>query len=262
MILTLEQQYLFRQYICLLESRRMDHLSDQLDTVGLLAEPVRRALYRHVAAQPAPVSREQAAEAVGLPLHTAKFHLDRLVDAGLLDVEFRRLSGRTGPGAGRPAKLYRRSDRQLSVSLPERRYDVAGEVLAGAVDRSLRSGTPLADSLATVARDVGRRIGAAYVEGRDVEEHGVDEGGVARDRDGLATTAAVLGEYGYEPVVADAELCLANCPFDRLAAEHTELVCGMNRDLVEGVLDGARVDGLGARLAPHAGLCCVRVAAR
>jgi len=230
----------------------MDHLAGQLDTVGLLAEPVRRALYRHVATQPEPVSREQAAEAVDLPLHTAKFHLDRLVDAGLLEVEFRRLSGRTGPGAGRPSKLYRRSDRQLSVSLPERRYDVAGEVLAGAVDRALRSGTPVEESLPAVAHEVGRRIGEAYVEAH----------GAARDGDGLTTTAAVLEEYGYEPVLTDAELCLANCPFDRLAAEHTELVCGMNRDLVEGVLDGAGVPRLDARLAPHAGFCCVRVAPR
>jgi predicted ArsR family transcriptional regulator len=232
----------------------MDHLADQLDTVGLLAEPVRRALYRHVAAQPEPVSREQAAEAVGLPLHTVKFHLDRLVDAGLLDVEFRRLSGRTGPGAGRPAKLYRRSDRQLSVSLPERRYDVAGEVLAAAVDRSLREGSPMAEVLQDVAHEVGRRIGSSYAEREGVAEPPTEEGA-------LAATAGVLGEYGYEPVLADAELCLANCPFDRLAAEHTELVCGMNRDLVEGVLEGTGAPGLRARLAPHVGLCCVRVSA-
>jgi predicted ArsR family transcriptional regulator len=243
--LTLDLPHLFRQYISLLEGV-VDHLADQLDSVGLLAEPVRRALYQHVAAQPESVSREQAAGALGVPLHTAKFHLDRLVDAGLLDVEFRRLSGKTGPGAGRPSKLYRRSDRQLSVSLPERRYDVAGEVLAAAVDRSLREGAPLAAVLAEVAHDVGRRLGSSYAE-RDEAE------------DGLTTTAGVLGEYGYEPVLTDAELCLANCPFDRLAAEHTELVCGMNRDLVEGVLEGAGVPDLQARLAPHAGLCCVRV---
>lgn len=230
----------------------MDHLADQLDTVGLLAEPVRRALYRHVTGQVEPVSREQAAEAIGLPLHTAKFHLDRLVDAGLLDVEFRRLSGRTGPGAGRPSKLYRRSGRQLSVSLPERRYDVAGQVLAGAVDRSLRSGASVAEALPEVAHETGRRFGAAYAE-----EHGVPGEG-----EELTRTAEVLGEHGYEPVLDDSELCLANCPFDRLAAEHTELVCGMNRDLVEGVLDGAGVQGLDARLAPHAGFCCVRVAPR
>jgi len=225
----------------------VDHLSDELEAVGLLADPVRRGLYRHVAAQPEPVSREEAANAVGVPLHTAKFHLDRLVDAGLLDAQFRRLSGRTGPGAGRPSKLYSRSERQVSVSLPERRYDVAGEVLAAAVEESLRDGSPIADVLPRVAHGVGRRIGEEY-------------GGRGPDADGLELAAEVLEDYGYEPVVEDAELCLANCPFDRLAAEHTQLICGINRDLVEGVLEGADVPGLVARLAPHAGYCCVRVA--
>lgn len=229
----------------------MEHLTEQIDAVGALAEPVRRSLYRHVASETEPVSREQAAAALGLALHTVKFHLDRLVEAGLLEVEFRRLSGRTGPGAGRPSKLYRRSAVEVSVSLPERRYDVAGEVLAAAVDRSLAEAAPVAELLPEVAREVGRRIGAEYAE-----EAGVDDGA-----DGLARTSDVLGRYGYEPVVLDHELCLANCPFDRLAAQHTQLVCGMNHDLIEGVLDGAQVDGLSARLVPHAGFCCVRVAA-
>ena len=225
----------------------MDHLADELDAVSLLADPVRRNLYRHVAAQPDAVSREEAANAVGVPLHTAKFHLDRLVEAGLLDVQFRRLSGRTGPGAGRPSKLYSRSGREVSVSLPERRYDVAGEVLAAAVDESLRDGSPIAEVLPEVARRVGRRIGEEYADRGD-------------RGDPMATTARVLEEHGYEPVVENTELCLANCPFDRLAAEHTALICGINRDLVEGVLEGAEVPGLTARLAPHAGWCCVRVA--
>jgi predicted ArsR family transcriptional regulator len=232
----------------------MEHLTEQIDAVGALAEPIRRSLYRHVAGEPEPVSREQAAAALALPLHTVKFHLDRLVEAGLLEVEFRRLSGRTGPGAGRPSKLYRRSAVEVSVSLPERRYDVAGEVLAGAVDRSLAEGVPVAELLPAVAREVGRRIGAEYAE----EVGGAGDGGHG---DGLARTGEVLDRYGYEPVVLDDELCLANCPFDRLAAQHTQLVCGMNHDLIEGVLDGAGVEGLGARLVPHAGFCCVRVAA-
>ena len=230
----------------------MEHLAEQLDAVGTLSEPVRRALYRHVAGAAEPVSREQASEAVGLPLHTVKFHLDRLVDAGLLDVEYRRLTGRSGPGAGRPSKLYRRSAVQISVSLPERRYDVAGEVLAAAVERSLREDVPVAHVLPEVSRAVGRRLGTSTVRGRtDPADTGPDD---------LDRTAEVLGAYGYEPMTVDhAEICLANCPFDRLAAEHTELVCGINRDLVEGVIDGLDARGLAARLAPHAGFCCVRV---
>ena len=119
-----------------------DELSRQAARIGALAEPVRRELYEYVVAQREAVSREQAADGVAVPLHTAKFHLDRLVGEGLLETEYRRLTGRTGPGAGRPAKLYRRAERELTVSLPERRYDLAGEILAEGVERSLsRAGT-------------------------------------------------------------------------------------------------------------------------
>ena len=99
-------------------------LADQATGIAALAEPVRRELYEYVVAQQDAVGREEAAAGVGVAVHTAKFHLERLVQDGLLDVEFRRLTGRSGPGAGRPAKLYRRSDTEWSVSLPARRYDL------------------------------------------------------------------------------------------------------------------------------------------
>src|SRR5829696_7007708 len=112
----------------------MDDFVSQVAGVSALAEPARRALYRFVVAQPEPVSRDQAAAGAALPRHTAKFHLDKLVEERLLDTEFRRLSGRRGPGAGRPTKLYRRSARQVAVTLPQRHYDLAGQILAGAVE--------------------------------------------------------------------------------------------------------------------------------
>src|SRR5688500_11895489 len=108
----------------------MADLGDQLAGVGVLAEPARRMLYRYVLGEQLPVSREQAAAAVGIAAHSVKFHLDKLVAAGLLEVEYRRLTGRTGPGAGRPAKLYRRSSREVALSVPPRRYDLVGQVLA------------------------------------------------------------------------------------------------------------------------------------
>lgn len=220
-----------------------DDLAEQAAGVGSLAEPTRRALYQYVTAQSDAVDREQAAVAVGVPRHTAKFHLDRLVGEGLLDVEFRRLSGRTGPGAGRPAKLYRRSTRQFSVSLPERRYDLAGDVLATAIDRALRDGTPVADAV----RD------AAAEEGRSMAADG------AADGDDLERTADVLARHGYEPRTSVREICLANCPFDRLAAEHTDLVCGMNLALIDGVIDALDARTASAELAPQPGFCCVKV---
>ena len=102
-------------------------LASQISGVAALNDPVRRDLYFYVAAEPAPVSRDQASAAVGVPRHTAKFHLDRLVQEGLLDTNFKRLGGRDGPGAGRPTKRYRRSARQVTVALPERRYDLGTE---------------------------------------------------------------------------------------------------------------------------------------
>src|SRR6476659_546766 len=118
----------------------MDDRTADVAAVAALAEPTRRRLYDHVARSAAPVSRDDASAATGVPRATAAFHLDRLVDDGLLEVQFQRLSGRTGPGAGRPAKLYRRAECTVSVSLPERRYDLAGALLASALDEAEASG--------------------------------------------------------------------------------------------------------------------------
>ncbi|MDQ6641894.1 MAG: transcriptional regulator [Actinomycetota bacterium] len=211
--------------------------------IGALAEPGRRALYEYVAAQPDPVGREQAAAAVGIPVHSAKFHLDRLVSEGLLEFEFRRLSGRTGPGAGRPAKLYRRSATEFSVSLPERRYDLAGQILATAVDLSIRDGLPVDAVVRDVAVESGRDLGARS----------------PRDKAERERTADVLSAQGYEPRLSQDEMVLANCPFDALAREHTALVCDLNQGFVEGVLDGLGCANLQACLDPEPGLCCVRV---
>jgi predicted ArsR family transcriptional regulator len=227
----------------------MEDLQAQVASIGALAEPTRLALYRYVAGSTAAVSREQAAAAADLPLHSAKFHLDRLVAEGLLEVEYRRLTGRTGPGAGRPSKLYRRASRQVSVSLPERRYDLAGEVLAAAVEQSAGSGTPIAEAVQQVAHATGARIaGDRNPPGR--------AGRAAR----TARLVEVLAGEGYEPRLVDDDLCLTNCPFDRLAAEHTDLVCGLNLAFVGGVVEGLELEAVSARLEPQPGFCCVKVA--
>ena len=136
-----------------------DDFARRVTGVAALAEEVRRDLYLYVVAEPEPVSRDQAAAGVGVPRHTAKFHLDRLVEEGLLETEFRRLSGRQGPGAGRPAKLYRRSPGEVTVSLPERHYDLAGRLLAGAIEDSSRDGTPVAAALQSGGAVVRLRLG-------------------------------------------------------------------------------------------------------
>jgi predicted ArsR family transcriptional regulator len=221
-----------------------DDFAASVSGVSALAEPLRRRLYLYVVAQPEPVGRDQAATGIGIARHTAKFHLDRLVDDGLLETEFRRLSGRDGPGAGRPAKLYRRAAREVSVSLPERRYDLAGEVLAHAIEESETDGTPVLDAVRRVAAVTGRQLAA---------DLGPDSGG-GTDEDRLA---GVLAACGFEPRVDGPRITLANCPFHALARSHTGLVCGMNLGLVGGVIDGLGCTGLVAELEPDPDRCCV-----
>jgi predicted ArsR family transcriptional regulator len=206
-----------------------------VSAVAALDEPTRRRLYDHVVRQPGPVSRDEAAEALGLAWQTAVFHLDRLAEESLLDVVYERRSGRTGPGAGRPAKLYRRSTRQVAVSLPDRRYELAGRLLAQAVEESDATGEPVRDVLHRKAEELGSQLG------------GPDEAGLV----------GLLERHGFEPRREDDAIVLANCPFHALAREHTRTVCGMNLHLLRGVLHGLGETGFEACLAPHAGRCCV-----
>ena len=214
----------------------------QVSAVAALAEPSRRRLYDHVVRQSVAVSRDEAAAAVALPRATVAFHLDRLVADGLLDVVFERRTGRTGPGAGRPSKLYQRADRVVAVSLPERSYDLAGDLLATALTEAEASGQAPRAVLERRAFERGRELAAA-----------VDTGG-GRDQ-----VLQVLEDNGFEPRIEDGGIALANCPFHLLARHHTELVCGMNLHLIGGVLDGVRSPGLVARLRPDPGMCCVRL---
>ncbi len=222
----------------------MDDFVSQVSGVSALAEPARRALYLYVAAQPVPVSRDQAAEGVDLPRHTAKFHLDKLVEEGLLDTEFRRLSGRRGPGAGRPTKLYRRSAREVAVTLPQRHYDLAGQILAGAVEAAAREGIPVLEAVQRVAADCGRRLGA--------EEQPREGSGSPLD-----DVAVTLAGHGYEPRLQDGVVVLANCPFHALARDHTALVCGMNLHLITAMLDELSHTEVKAGLDPAPQRCCV-----
>jgi predicted ArsR family transcriptional regulator len=229
---------------------RSDDLDAHLAGLAAFAEPIRRDLYRYVVAQPEPVSREQVAQAVGVAHHVAKFHLDKLESEGLLDVEYRRPEGRTGPGAGRTAKFYRRSSRQLEVSLPARRYELAGRLLARAVTDSARQHKPVADALREAAVETGQSLGAEVrrVAGRRPRREAL-----------LAAALEVLVDQGYEPRADDDGVTLANCPFHALAQEYTDLVCGMNLALMQGVVEGAGLAGLEPCLEPEDGRCCVRL---
>lgn len=224
-----------------------DRLEDQISRLAVLSEPMRRALYLYVIGHGGDVGRDEAARDLHITRALAAFHLEKLVEEGLLDVTYRRLTGRAGPGAGRPAKLYRRSARQIEVTLPQRRYELAARLLARAVTEA-RS-TAAARSLSKLAGDLGSEIGAE-----------------ARRRAGRRTGQAlllkhavsVLADYGFEPVIdARGEILLRNCPFDALARESRDLVCGMNLALMEGLVRGLGARGIAARLDPKPNHCCV-----
>jgi len=221
-----------------------DLFASRVTKLGALADPIRRALYRFVAEQPGSVSRDQAAEGIGIPRHTVKFHLDRLVEEGLLVTEFRRLTGRSGPGAGRPAKLYRRSRKEVTVSVPSRRYDLAGQVLADAVERALD----------------GTAMDRAIVEAADNAARIVVEAAGESDAEPLDRACEVLSTYGYEPRPDDDAVRLSNCPYERLAGDHRSLVCPMNQEFVGCVLSQVGCESHDAVAVEPGPGCCVRLA--
>ena len=225
-------------------------LDARIAGVSSLAEPQRRALYRFVIIRGDAVSKDEAAEAMGVARSVAGFHLNRLVADGLLSTEYRRLTGRKGPGAGRPAKLYRRAAGELSVSLPSRHYDVAAVLLAAAITEAINADRPVEDALHEVATSRGREVGALARR---------DAGTQPSRRALLEAAVGALEANGYEPRSRGGEVVLANCPFHALAEEQRELVCGMNLDLLSGMADALGDGVLTARPEPSDDTCCVRL---
>jgi predicted ArsR family transcriptional regulator len=210
-------------------------MNDELARLAVLDEPIRRQLFAYVRGSSEPVSREDAAEAVGISRSLAAYHLDKLVEQDLLVTSYRRPEGRSGPGAGRPAKLYV-AQGEVSVSVPPREYELAAGLLAEAAETSDEA----RNSLDAVAARAGRRLGG--------ERKSLEEALIAR---------------GYEPFEEEAGVIrLRNCPFHRLAQQHRDVVCGMNRSYLQGVLDGLGRDDVTASLEPEPGRCCVAIRAR
>jgi predicted ArsR family transcriptional regulator len=206
-----------------------NHLDADLGAIGSLIDPTRRRLYVFVARSKEPIGRDEAADALGIPRQTAAYHLDRLAEEGLVDVEFLRRSGRTGPGAGRPAKLYKRTDRDHEVSVPPRRYGLAARILLEVVStRAIKR-----KDLAAAAHRIGAELGKV----------GLDQ---------------ALRGTGYDPVMEEGEIRFRNCPFHVLKNQDQRTVCNLNLGLVEGMLE-ASGDGRKAYLEPSEAYCCVRV---
>jgi predicted ArsR family transcriptional regulator len=221
-----------------------------LTAVALLAEPTRQRLYLYLRERKEPVGREEAARHAGIKPRLAAFHLDRMAEAGLLEVDYRRLSGRVGPGAGRPAKVYSVSSRSFSVEIPQTRYGLAASMMATALS-ARGPGADGAGSLEDVATAVGESLGS------EIRRQARTKG--AR----LEAVQRKLGQLGYEPRVQESgEWTMRNCIFAELSTSHRELVCPMNAALVTGLLDGARLPSLHVerRKAPPG--CCVRLASQ
>ncbi len=223
--------------------------ADPIAAIGALSEPVRRRLYDYVARQHEAVGRGDAAAALRIGRPLAAFHLDRLARDGLLEVEYRRLSGRSGPGAGRPAKLYRRSRREWALSLPERRYGVTAELFARALESE---GEASVDAVAAVAHDYGLMLA------RDAREASLAADTAWESLDERDQVLAVLDDAGFEPDFDDTgAIRLRNCPFDALVPAHRELTCGMNLAALVGVRDGLGIESLAPVRRTEPGYCCV-----
>lgn len=194
----------------------------------MLAEPTRRQVYDAVRRAAEPMTREAVAGAVGIGVRLAAFHLDRLAAAGLLTVGFARPQGRSGPGAGRPAKRYSTAHRDVEVALPPRRYHLVARILAAAVSSSAEDASREAFAIAAAE---GRRVGAVHAAAV-----------TGKSRSGLVRAASVLESLGYEPRRERGRLCLGNCPFDGVVDIAPSLVCGLNQRLVHGVLEGLGAD--------------------
>lgn len=219
-------------------------MTDALEAVSLLGEPMRRRLYDYVISQPDAVSREQAATAVGIKRPLAAFHLDKLAEEGLLEIEFRRLSDKKGPGAGRPAKLYKRSSQELTITLPHREYELAARVFAEALSTE-DSPAPVRDAARALGKEIANQVR---------ERAGRHQGAKSLTR----TAEEVLESYGFEPFHDEGgSIRLRNCPFHQLSRQYTNLVCGMNLDIMQAMIEELGLERLEARLEPQPGMCCV-----
>jgi predicted ArsR family transcriptional regulator len=215
---------------------------DPVSAVSSLDDPVRRRLYEVVCERTEPVGRDEAAAAAGVGRALAVYHLDKLVEAGLLTASYQRPPGRSGPGAGRPAKVYARSGREFAVTVPPREYELAARLLVQAVESDPSGRSRVA--LLGAARRLGSELGAEF--------HG----------DGEDELVGALAGQGYEPRRGeDGVIRLRNCPFRQLAEHHRDIVCGMNLGLIEGITAGLAAAGVPV-FDPQPGRCCVAIGQR
>ncbi|HEX6932959.1 MAG TPA: helix-turn-helix domain-containing protein [Streptosporangiaceae bacterium] len=217
--------------------------------VAALADDLRRRMYAFIRNTGEPVTRDQAAAEVGISRKLAAFHLDKLVDAGLL----RAGAARGLRRAGRAAKTYEPTDRVVQISIPPRQHEFLAEILLDSVLTSGASADVRQVVLDTAAAR-GRQLG-------EIERHQGRPGRLGAER-ALALARTFLVRLGFEPTqAAPGQLILRNCPFQPLAARSTELVCGINHAFLSGFLEGLGTSSAVAVLEPQPGACCVELRA-
>jgi predicted ArsR family transcriptional regulator len=214
-----------------------------LSVVAALRDPTRRRLYGYVERQPVAVSRDEAARELGISRALAAFHLEKLVSVGLLRPEYRRLSGRTGRGAGRTSKLYRRSATHFELTLPQRQYELLARLLAES----------MADGESSTAES-----GAAFEYGRSLGRRARQEAGKPRGvAKQLECVEHVAGSLGFDPYRDESgDVRLRNCPFDPLSRVYTPVVCGVTDAMLNGVVEGVGAKRLTVSREMHADRCC------
>jgi predicted ArsR family transcriptional regulator len=218
--------------------------------IALLADQLRQRLYRFVAAQPGPVTRDQAAAAVGISRKLAAFHLDKLTAAGLLETATPDPASRR-PGPGRAPKAYRPAAAEVAVSVPQRRYDALGEVLVQAI---------VADGPASSARHTAHQLARERGQGLGERVRGERRLGRLGPERALTVVGELLGVCGYAPARApQLQLVLRNCPFRQLSRRAPELICGLNQEFLAGLLAGLQTHRIDAVLQPDPARCCVLV---
>ncbi|WBO67882.1 helix-turn-helix transcriptional regulator [Streptomyces camelliae] len=233
-------------------STQADAADSAIDSVSVLSEDSRRRMFTFIRRARRAVTRDEAAASVGISRKLAAFHLDKLVDAGLLRARYETPGGIRK--VGRQPKVYEPTDAQITVSIPDRRHELLADLLLDAV---LTEGADENASQAAMrtAEQRGRQLGEAAREETRPGRLGPERG--------LTACEHLLDEYGYEPVRdTPTQLRLRNCPFHPLAAKAPALVCGMNHAFLSGYLDGLKVNGLQVVLAPEPGECCVRLGPR
>jgi predicted ArsR family transcriptional regulator len=215
-------------------------LEETILQLCVLDDPARRAAYLAVRTAGRPVTRAEVADEVGISVRLAAFHLEKLLSEGFLEATYG--SDEKPAGVGHPAKRYRSSGLELEVSIPPRRYDLAAEILAEALEAD--SPDPPLESLAETAAEYGRQVGRR-----------------ARARKGASRVLTALTVIGYEPATSGGDVVLRNCPFRHVAQARPEIICQMNLAFVAGVLAGTQSRSLHAVLSPSIGRCCVVVTA-